>query len=208
MYFNARIQGCVLALSMLLSSAIQASTLTISSHEPAMFNSGLSVISLGGQSGSKIELASSPQVAPAAVQAGQVVYESVEFVDGYDYSVVRLDDLAQGTYQLTLTDFAFPEALTQLGVTFTTATETLGSMMLGGGSILQDSITFDITEHDSYYLAVFGRANGASALGLYGVELKNLVSHVPLPASLVFLLSGLAVLSFSRLKNKSFRKPI
>ena len=202
MYFNRVICSCILALAMGMSSVANAIVLSTSDIDAELGNNGLTVISLGSYADSMINLANSPQLTLQPVQSGQVVYESVEFVDGYDYSVVRLDDLSLGTYQLTLTDFAFPEALSQLGVSLSTATESIGNILLTGSGILQESITFDITDHDSYYLSVFGRGSSATALGLYGVELKNIVSHVPLPASIVFLLSGLSILSISWVRTK------
>ena len=202
MCFKTKIIGSVMTLMLMAPDTLNAAMLPASDYDAASENQSLSVISLGSPTSSRIELASSESVTPANLGTGQVAYESVEFVDGYDYSVVRLDDLTLGTYQLTLTDFAFPEALSQLGVSFSTATDSIGNILLTGGGILQDSITFDITDHDSYYLSVFGRGGSATALGLYGVELKNIVSNVPLPASIVFLLSGLSILSFSWFRNR------
>ena len=202
MYFKQQLVFIGFVIAIMLSGTANAIVLSVSDYDPVSDPSGLSVISANDNSGSDISLSDVTQLTPSVLQGG-VVYETVEFVDGYDYSVVRFDDLALGTYQLTLTDFKFPDAFSQLGASISTATQSIGSIVLSGGVVLQDSIIFDVTAYDSYYLSVFGRGLGANALGLYGIELKNLVSNVPLPASVVFLISGLLVI-YMRKTRKFF----
>ncbi|MCG8315400.1 MAG: hypothetical protein MI976_19495 [Pseudomonadales bacterium] len=133
-------------------------------------------------------------LAPPAIVEGEVIYESVEFVNGVEDSIVNLNGLAEGTYQLTLTDFVFPAALESLAATVVSATDVVDMLFFSEGATEQQLI-FEINEVDSYYLAIYGAASGAYNLGLYGVELRNVsLSAVPLPLPALLLLVGLGVL--------------
>lgn len=127
---------------------------------------------------------------------GSLVYEEVAFVDGVKTNVESFSGLDKGTYSLTLTDFEFPEALSSLGASITSATDMVGSMLLGEqGS--RETLIFEIHQPDTYYLSVFGIAGSTYNLGMYGVELSQVsVSAVPLPAAAYLFFSGLMGLVF------------
>ena len=85
-----------------------------------------------------------------------------------------------------------------LGAVLTSATSKVETLILNGQE--QASVVFDIATADSYYLSVYGKANAAVGVGLYGIELKNL-SVVPLPLSAALFLSGLGVVGLMRRKR-------
>lgn len=133
---------------------------------------------------------------PSELSIGSVVYEEVSFVDGVKTSVQSFSDLDKGMYSLTLTDFEFPEALSSLGVSVTSATDLVGSLLLGEQSN-SETLLFEIDQPDTYYLSVFGIAGSTYNLGMYGLELSQIgVSAVPLPTAAYLFFSGLMGLVF------------
>jgi hypothetical protein len=149
---------------------------------------------------SSSSLSSSPEVKLATDSAelsiGSLVYEEVAFVDGVKTSVQSFSDLDKGVYSLTLTDFEFPEALSSLGVSVTSATDLVGSLLLGEQSN-SETLLFEIDQPDTYYLSVFGIAGSTYNLGMYGLELSQIgVSAVPLPTAAYLFFSGLMGLVF------------
>jgi len=127
---------------------------------------------------------------------GSLVYEEVAFVDGVKTSVESFSDLDKGTYSLTLTNFEFPEALSSLGASITSATDMVGSLLLDEQNS-SETLIFEIVQPDTYYLSVFGIAGSTYNLGMYGVELSQIgVSAVPLPAAAYLFFSGLVGLVF------------
>lgn len=185
----------------------QAAALTISSH----LGSGHLVIDQpaiaetvwnGGAGDIQIEPGS--VITPISPAPQQVLYESVEFVNGTEANVTSLGGLMQGEYQLTLTDFVFPSAFEALGATISTATEVIDQVLLGDGQT-QGILNFNIAGSDSYYLSVFGMASGDYNLGLYGIELQSVsVAAVPLPPAAFLMLFGLGTLAFvKRQKTRS-----
>ena len=127
-----------------------------------------------------------------AAQAALVPYQKVAFIKDTDYFSEAFTIDTAGTYQATLTDFNFPSDFGQVALDVTTAVATEGSL-IGPGSFVFDA------EPGTYYASVYGVGGGALNLGLLGVQVEATStaitsSPVPLPASLVLLLSGLAVL--------------
>jgi len=186
----------------LLMSCLNASAVVVAASECCgqSGTGGLSIIKTNNAFNTNIGKSQLALAQPDLEAEGGVVFESVEFVDGYDYQIARLDNLELGSYQLTLTDFAFPDPLAQVGVNLVTATESIANLMLGDTNQLQNTVAFDITNMDSYYLTMFGRSDSAAGLGLYGVEL-TMVSPVPLPLTALYLGSGLALLWLKRRKS-------
>lgn len=128
--------------------------------------------------------------APFEGVAGETLFEDVQFIQGADGTLNNLGKVDAGWYQLTLTDFIFPTAFQDLRVAITTATSVVSIVDLQDG--FDQAISYlQLNDHDSYYLSVYGASQGAG-FALYGVQLANYsVSSVPLPASLVLLVSGL-----------------
>jgi hypothetical protein len=131
-----------------------------------------------------------------------VVYEDVKIINGTDMDLVSLGRLEQGNYHLALTDFEFPSVFDHLEVALTTATEVIERFALD--TTVQHISDFSLAESDSnYYIAVFGAASQQFDIGMYGIELTRDVSAVPLPSSVLFFLSGLAVMGYAR--NRRFK---
>ena len=136
------------------------------------------------------------------IEPGQVIYENVDFVDGNARTVIALNSLQLGEYQLTLSDFVFPNTFATLGAVVTTESHVVARLFLDDDNT-QDTMTFEITEVDSYYLSILGVATGGFNLGLYGVELKNVgISAVPLPLPAFMFLSGIVLLGAFKRKPK------
>lgn len=128
--------------------------------------------------------------APYEGVVGATLFEDVQFMQGANGYVNKLGQVDAGWYQLTLTDFVFPAAFQDLRVAITTATKVVSIVDLQDG--FNQAISYlQLNDRDSYYLSVYGVSGGAG-FALYGVQLAEFVaSPVPVPASLVLLMSGL-----------------
>ena len=146
-----------LASTALLASATTGFSAMLTSNNQAIDYGTLSVMDAGNAGDISITTGSGISVQAAAVSPG-MVYENVEAVEGSSYSVVALEDLALGEYQLTLTDFEFFDPFERLGAALTTASQSVAELILT--DMAQDSITFNIGNQDSYYLSIF--AQGAT----------------------------------------------
>jgi hypothetical protein len=172
----------------------------------------------------------------ANAQAATLVYD-VQGFTGTTYTTYEFSlESAQG-YELTLTDFGFPDSIAQLGVTLSSATEmymtdvmfsddssiasdrdiwggsghfsSSSNSLFGGrnwGTKQQQRQYNGFLEAGTYFLSVYGEMprnwyfgqNGGG--GLYGVEMIA----TPVPASILFLSSGLACFGYiSRRRKKS-----
>ncbi len=162
----------------------------------------------------------SVMVGQSSCQAA-VVYEDVGFIgDGYVATAnnLQINTAANavqtyiGTFiientarfQLILSDLAFPQSLSSLGVTLTSATQKMGQLFQPG------SFEFDASP-GTYYLALFGVASATGSvpgLGLYGIQVQQLaISAVPLPTPLVLLVSALmALLGIGRGRVRSWQE--
>ena len=122
-----------------------------------------------------------------------VVYEDVAFIEGTDFSNTPFMVAEYGLYEGSLTDFEFPEAFEELGMSITTAGETLGSLMDPG------RFQFVGYAEESYYVNLFGIAGAGFDLGLYGVEVILVEAGIPEPATLTILaIGGLVILQRRR----------
>ncbi len=119
-----------------------------------------------------------------------VIFEKVSFLAGSGYFTDRFSIDSAGSYQVTLTDFSFPQPFVEMGLNITSATQSFGSV-IGAGSF-----SFDADPGD-YYLSFFGEAPD---LGQYGIEIAQYgiqisqpgnVSAVPVPAAAWLFGSGL-----------------
>jgi hypothetical protein len=129
-------------------------------------------------------------------QASSVVYEDVELFQGETFFTDSFVISDPGTYLATLTDFEFPAPMTDTGMSLTTATDLLGSLMAPG------TFTFDATPGD-YYVSFFGFADSSTStrLGQYGIEISLQTSPVPVPAAIWLFASGLiGLIGISRRK--------
>jgi len=147
------------------------------------------MVSTGGMSYAPADSASPTM--PYDGYKGGSVFEEVKFVKDESGIVHDLGMLDSGWYQLTLTDFVLPKAFSELKVAVMTATSLVTMLDLSSGT--NQAISFlELGGTESYYLSIFGKAQG-SGYALYGVQLSQFMpaSPVPVPASLVLMLSGL-----------------
>lgn len=118
-----------------------------------------------------------------------VVFEDVQFIEGTQGLVTAIDIAAPGNYIARLTDFAFPSAFDELALTIVTSSASFGSVTGAG------EFGFTVTDPGQYFAVVFGVAGGIGELGLFGLEI---VQVVPLPAPVLLLASAVSVLMLQR----------
>lgn len=135
---------------------------------------------------------------PGAARADTVLYDSAGFIQGQQSFVQTFDITTPGTLTVTLSNIPWLDTIAGLNCFLSTATSVLGHSM-GVGTESMNVGTGMIYAH------WFGNASGAYDLGVYGLKIAfqpSGVSTVPLPASLILLLSGLGVLlSWQRRKE-------
>ncbi len=127
--------------------------------------------------------------APASADNG-VVYEQVSFLTGSGFFTDSFNIEDAGTYQVTLTDFEFPQPFTTSGLNVTSATASFGSLMAPG------SFSF-AADPGQYFVSFFAEAPQLSQYGIeiaqsgIVIEQPSNVSAVPVPATAWLLGSGL-----------------
>jgi hypothetical protein len=124
-------------------------------------------------------------------QAANVAYENVGFIRGYGEQSQSFTVATEGTYSAMLTDFSFPANFDVLGMSVTTSMTELGRISTEG------SFTFFAKPEMVLYANVFGEAGGALDLGLYGINISvisDVVAPVPVPGSLLLMLSAMVVI--------------
>lgn len=130
----------------------------------------------------------------AAVQAGKaradsIVYDSVNFIQGSQSFVDTFNITAPGTLTVTLTDVPWLDAISNQSFFLTSASGALGSPMSGGTESMQIGA-------GTFYAHWFGQADGQFQLGVFALQISFHpdVGAVPLPGSLILLLSGLVLM--------------
>ena len=117
--------------------------------------------------------------------ANTVVYDKVQLFQTETFFTDTFEIFEAGSYLATLTDFEFPVPMIATGMSVTTATESLGSLLAPG------AFTFDVTPGD-YFVSFFGFADvSAPELGQYGIEISRVSAEVPVPAAVWLFGSGL-----------------
>lgn len=117
------------------------------------------------------------------------VFENVQFIEGTQGVVAAFDIAAPGNYIARLTDFEFPTVFDELALTVVTSSASFGTVSGTG------EFAFDVTDPGQYFAVIFGVAGGIGELGLFGIEI---VQVVPLPAPLVLFASALGSLLWWR----------
>ena len=125
--------------------------------------------------------------------ANTVVYDKVELFQTGAFFTDMFEISEAGSYKATLTDFEFPIPMVATGMSVTTATDLLGSLLAPG------SFNFDATP-GKYFVSFFGFADtSAPQLGNYGIE----ISQIPIPAAVWLFGSGLLGLCLISRRNKA-----
>jgi hypothetical protein len=135
-------------------------------------------------------LAAAAWVLPSsAAHADTVLYDNAGFIQGQQSFVQAFDLTTPGTLTVTLSSIPWLDTISDLNFFASSATSVLGDLT-GPGT---ESITVG---PGMIYAHWFGDADGAFGLGVYGLKIafQPNVTAVPLPASLMLLLSGLGVL--------------
>lgn len=126
------------------------------------------------------------------VEADTVLLSDTTLVSGSQSSTFSFQAPGSGTLSLQLTDIDWPQALSSLSVTAGNGQQLLASWM-DNGSQSTGSLSFQVTS-GQYFADVLADAGGALDLGAYSlsVQFTPAASPVPLPASGLLLLGGLA----------------
>jgi hypothetical protein len=126
----------------------------------------------------------------AASRADAVLYDASSFVEGQQSFTQSFNISGPGTLTVSITDIAWLDIVSELNCFLSTASGLINPAGNGGGSE-----TFSVGS-GTIYAHWFGSAQGIYDLGVIGVKITFQPAGipVPLPASLVLLLSGLGVL--------------
>jgi hypothetical protein len=126
----------------------------------------------------------------AASRADTVLYDAGSFVEGQQSFTQSFNISGPGTLTVSITDIPWLDIVSDLNCFLSTAGGLINPTANGGGSE-----TFGVGS-GPIYAHWFGNAQGTYDLGVIGVTItfQPTGTPVPLPASLVLLLSGLGVL--------------
>jgi hypothetical protein len=125
-----------------------------------------------------------------AARAGTVLYDSATIISGEGGASQSLDLSTAGTLTITVTNIPWLDVVSELTSFLSTTSGVVGNKMYAAGS---ETVSVG---PGTYYASWFGDAQGTYNEGVVGVKIQfqPAVSTVPLPGSLVLLLSGLGVL--------------
>jgi hypothetical protein len=128
-----------------------------------------------------------------SAEAGEVLYDSAGFVKGQQSFVQSFQIDTPGTLTITLSNITWPERLSSLSMSLSTAGGLLASEMGEGSTSIE-------VGKGTVFAQWFGKAQGPLNLGVYSmkIEFQPSALPVPLPTSVVLLLSGLALLGWQR----------
>jgi hypothetical protein len=137
-----------------------------------------------------IGLLAAGALSAGVARASSVLYDSLSVISGQQSTVQSFNVSTPGTLTVTLSALPWLDPVTGLSAFLTTASGMVGTAFNAGTE------TFDVTA-GTYYAHWFGTANGTYNLGVVGMEISfqpSDVTPVPLPASLVSLLSAMGIL--------------
>lgn len=132
--------------------------------------------------------------APNIGSSGELIYQSVGFIDGSDARKTSFNVTSAGWYSMRLVDFEHGEAFQQLSFAVGDGETTYGSLFGKGETKIK------IDAPGQYYAYVMGQAGNVYDLGMYGASIQlseqapiePTPSAVPLPASFWLLGSAMA----------------
>jgi hypothetical protein len=127
---------------------------------------------------------------PAA--ASEVLFNGAGFMQGQQSFEDSFALSGPGTLTLTLSNIAWPEPLANLEMLVSTPQGLLGP------EVGPETESFSITQASQIYVQWFGTAQGPLNVGVYGLKINWAPTAVPLPSSVLLLLSGLVMLVWRR----------
>jgi len=127
----------------------------------------------------------------SSASASQVVFDSSGFIVGQQTLTDTFSVSGPGTLTVTLTDMAWPVALASLDMTIGTTQGLLGPEMGVGTD------TYQVTGGE-VFAQWFGTAQGPLDAGVYGLKIEFTPVPVPLPTSILLLVSALGLLIWQR----------
>jgi hypothetical protein len=125
----------------------------------------------------------------SAAEAGTVLYDNAGFIQGQQAFTQSFDITTPGTLTITLSNIPWLDTLTDLNCFLTTTSGSLGQSMGSGTESMS-------VGPGVIYAHWFGVADGSYGVGVFGLKVafQPSITAVPLPASLLLLLSGLGLM--------------
>jgi hypothetical protein len=129
-------------------------------------------------------------VTSGVAAAGMVIYDSASVVEGQQGFVEPFDITTPGTLTMTISNIPWLDVVTDMTSYLSTTSGVIGKTMYAAGT---ESVSVG---PGTFYAHWFGNGQGTYNEGVLGVDIQFQPSYatVPLPASLLLLLSGLAFL--------------
>jgi hypothetical protein len=151
-----------------------------------------SVVKLGQLFAASVLSVGACVLSPGA-RADTVLYEGTGFLQGTQSFVESFYLSTPGTLTVTLTNVAWPEQLSSLNFLLTAPGAPMRSEMGAGTE------KFEVKEGE-FFAQWFGTAQGPLNTGVYSmkIDFQPAAAPVPIPTSIVLLLSGLALLLWQR----------
>jgi hypothetical protein len=123
-----------------------------------------------------------------SARADTVLYDSASLLVGDSGGSQSLEFATPGTLTITVTNIPWLDVVTDLTTFLSTSNGVVGNKMYAAGT---ESISVG---PGTYYANWFGDAQGTYNEGVVGIKIQFQPSAVPLPATLILLLSGLGVI--------------
>jgi hypothetical protein len=136
-------------------------------------------------------------------RASEVLLDQTQFLSGQQAYVQSFSLSGPGTLTVSLTNVPWPQQLANLGVVLSSSGGLLAPVMGSGTESIK------IKSGMTLFAQWFGTAQGALDTGVYSLSIKFQAAGtpVPLPASLVLLVSGLLALVWQR-RVPAWGKPV
>lgn len=136
--------------------------------------------------------------------ADTVLYDGSGFLTGTQSFSQSFNLTAPGTLTVTLSNVAWPQQLSSLNFLLSSANGMMGPEMSAG------TYSFAVLAGGNVFAQWFGTAQGPLNAGVFSLKIdfqQQGATAVPLPASVVLLLSGLALLLWQRRQRSTEISP-